>query len=387
MTALPEAPRRKRRGRRLAFGLLAALIGVVAAIGITEVALRVWDPLHLPLEDMRGFYRLDESGRIETTPGWSGVQIVEGRGVPVNMNSLGMRGPDIGPKQAGEQRVLVLGDSYMWGQGVVDDATVPARLGQMLRQKGRVVTVGNAGMFGTCPREWGYTLERHRDAFEPDLVVAVMYVGNDVLDAIMAPLSVADGWLMGSGMAELADSWRFRLMLTSRVWFHVERLFAENRIEDMVARAVAKHRLEKPPYSLEEALFLDRDPARDADDPFLGRIETVLAGHFREFAAAASGVPTLVVLLPGHRVVKEGYGSLLGECGLDPELHERGRGHARLRRLLAAQGLQVVDLADRFFAAQNRRSLFLRQDAHFSAAGCQKVAEWLLPEVEKRLAQ
>jgi len=376
--------RPSRRRRRLLFAFVAIVIGLVVAIAATEIALRIWDPLHLPLEDMRGFYRLDDHNRIETTPGWSGEQIVEDRPVPVNMNSLGLRGPEIGPRADGEKRVLMLGDSYVWGQGVENDETVPARLEAGLRANGHEVIVGNAGMFGAGPREWGYTLERYREAFDPDLLVAVMYVGNDVLDSLMEPLSVADGWLMISGTSELRDSWRFRLMVSSRVWNYVERLFAKNRIEDQLAAALARYR-PGIPFRVDEAMFLDRDPARDAEEPFIAQVEALMADFFRELAKVAGDLPTLVVLLPGHVVAKNDYATLLKNYGLDPKLHERGRGHARLRRLLAAQGFEVVDLADRIFTDPKTRSLFLPQDAHFSARGCQKVADWLLPEIETRL--
>lgn len=378
----PTRPRR--RGRRLIFALVAILIGLVAAITVTEIALRIWDPLHLPLEDMRGFYRLDDRDRIETVPGWSGEQLVEGRRVAVNMNSLGLRGQEIGARVPGEKRVLVLGDSYVWGQGVLDDETVPARLEQALRKSGRTVTVGNAGMFGAGPREWSYTLERHRAAFDPDLVVVVMYVGNDVLNTLMEPLSVADGWLMISGTTGLRDSWRFRLMLSSRVWNHVERLFAKNRVEDMVGAALQRY---SPgiPARVEEGMFLDRDPARDSELPFLGTVETLLAGHFQQTADAARGVPIFAVLLPSYRVARAGYATLVEEFGLDPDLHERGRGGARLQRLFAAQGIEMVDLTERILGAPDHKSLYLPIDAHFSIKGCEKVAEWLLPEIEKRL--
>ncbi|MFO1077205.1 MAG: SGNH/GDSL hydrolase family protein [Planctomycetota bacterium] len=375
----------KRSGlQRILFALIAALLGVIFALVIGEVALRIWDPLHLPLEDMRGFYRLDAGGRIETTPGWTGAQLVEGRPVPVHMNALGLRGPEIGTRQPGEKRVLVLGDSFVWGQGVLDAETIPARLQAGLAAAGKVITVGNAGMFGTGPREWSYTLERHRSTFQPDLVVAVMYVGNDVLDSLMDPLDVYDGWLMISGTAKLKDSWRFRMMMSSRLWNMGERLFAKNRIDTMVTDALARY-TPRVKTRVDDAVFLDRDPARDADEPLIGNVESVLGDFFHAFAAAAKGVPTFVVLLPGHEVALKPYPELLQAYHLDPALHERGRGHARIARLFAKEGLDVVDLAPQILAAPDRKPLFLPIDWHFSALGCQRVADWLLPEVERRL--
>lgn len=382
-TASPTAQKRPlRRRTRLLFGLLALCVGFAGAVAVAEIALRIYDPLKLPLEDMRGFYRLDAKGRIETTPGWNGNQYVEGRTVPVHSNALGLRGAEVGPKAEGEQRVLMLGDSFVWGMGVLDGETIPARLEQQLRATGAKVTVGNAGMYGTSPREWGYTLERFRPTFQPDVVLATMYVGNDVLDAMQEPLSVVDGWLMSAGPAGVArTSWRFRMMVASRLWYHTERLL-QNRLESIAIGAIQPV---GPGISMAEALFLDRDPARDAELPFLGEVEATLAADFRSFATAADGLRRFVVLLPGHEVALRDYGELLQEHKLDPALHERGRGHARLARLLAAAGLEVIDLTDKILGAPDKRALYFAQDWHFSHAGCERVAEWLRPEIEARL--
>ncbi|MCA8952216.1 MAG: hypothetical protein KDE27_22085 [Planctomycetes bacterium] len=387
-------PSRKpaRRGRKLLFGVIALAVGLVGALVVAEIALRIWDPLRLPHEDTRGFYRLDGEGRIETTPGWTNTQYVDGAAIAVHMNALGLRGPELGPEQPGERRVLMLGDSFVFGLGVADDATIPARLEQQLRAAGEKVAIGNAGMFGTGPREWSYTLERHRPAFHPDAVVAVMYVGNDVQDSLMDPLSVVDGWLMISGSGELQKSWRFRLRLWSRLWNYVERLFSKAKIEELVLETVVRNtknyqNREGKHYHLGEAVYLDRDPARDAEEPLIGRTEAVLDGFFAQFAAACKGLPAIVVLLPAHEVALRDYGEILAGFGFDPALYERGRGHQRIRRLLAAHGLEVVDLTDRILAEPDRRSLYLKQDWHFSAKGCRRVADWLRPEIERLLAQ
>ncbi|MDO8349450.1 MAG: hypothetical protein Q7T30_04405, partial [Planctomycetota bacterium] len=307
------------------FVFAAMFVSFAAAILLIEIALRIYDPLKLPAEDLRGFYRLDAHGRIETAPGWTGNQTVDGRSIPIHMNSLGLRGPEIPARGPDERRVLLLGDSFVWGMGVLDGETIPARLEQALRVGRAKTTVGNAGMYGTSPREWGYTLDRFRGSFEPDLVVATMYVGNDVLDAMQEPLSVVDGWLMTSGPAGVArTSWRFRMMVTSRLWNHFERLL-QNKLESM---AFASIKPVGPGLSLAEALFLDRDPARDVELPFLGEVEATLAADFRDFASAGGAVRRFVVLLPGHEVALKDYGELLAANNLDPALHQRGRGHA-----------------------------------------------------------
>jgi len=382
MPATPVSPTVARPGRRRLLFVAVALV-VSLLLTLLELALRVYDPLQHPLVSLRGFYRLDAAGRVETAPGWHGRQSVEGRWVEVRTNQLGLRGPELGERVAGERRVLMLGDSYVWGMGVDEQATIPAVLQQrLLARAAGPVTVGNAGMYGTGPREWAYTLARFDGSFRPDVVVAVMYVGNDLLDTLLEPLSVVDGWLLSEGLASAArSSLRFRLTVTFRTWYHLEQLLHG---VDLMALAAPQQLLPAGLPAL-EAPFLDLDPRFDAEVPFVGEVERRLAVCFREFAAAAQGLPTLVVLLPGHEVALRPYVEVLAKSKLDPALHQRGNGHARLQRLLAAAGLPVLDLAEPILGDGNRAALYFAVDWHFSPAGCKRVAEWLEPEVAARL--
>ena len=361
------------------FVALAVGIGLVVALLAIELALRVYDPLPHPLADLRWFYSLDAQGRIQTTAGWTGSQYVENRRVPIHMNALGLRGAEVGTKVAGEMRVLMLGDSFVFGQGVDDDRTIPARLQELLRAgaPGPRITVGNAGISGTGPREWSHTLQRFRDPFAPDAVVAVMFVGNDVLDTLQEPLSVVSGWLLTSDFAKVArQSWRFRLRVASRLWDKIEFVTGGLNLFQLGQPSSIG-----PGLALGDALFLDRDPARDAELPFLTEVAARLDAQFAAFAEAARGLPTLVVLLPARSVVLQDYEKLLVANKLDPALHERGRGHARLRALLAARGLAVIDLADRLLAAPERAGWYLPTDGHLNDLGCEQVAAWLNPAV------
>jgi len=64
----------------------------------------------------------------------------------VRVNSLGLRGPEVGPKEPGERRVLFLGDSLTYGQGVAEEDTVPFALERALEARtGAPWTVINAG--------------------------------------------------------------------------------------------------------------------------------------------------------------------------------------------------------------------------------------------------
>jgi len=100
-------------------------------------------------------------------------------GAPVQLNELGLRERPIGPKAAGEYRVLFLGDSITFGNGVKDDEPfargVEPLLAAKLRRPVRTINAG-VGSYNTS-QEDAY-LARGGLQLEPDLVV-LMYVQND----------------------------------------------------------------------------------------------------------------------------------------------------------------------------------------------------------------
>ena len=95
-------------------------------------------------------------------------------------NRYGLRGPDfLEQKEPGVTRVLVLGDSFVFGEGVEFEDTVTAQLQLLLNARGSEtfeVINAAAGAWDTdC--EVNY-LERQGVAFEPDIIM-VGYVLND----------------------------------------------------------------------------------------------------------------------------------------------------------------------------------------------------------------
>ena len=96
--------------------------------------------------------------------------------VRYDINSLGLRGPEIGPKT--KPRLVVLGDSVAEGHGVEFDQTFVAALGRSLSADNWEVT--NAAIQGASPIHHAANLERTL-ALEPDAVVLVLYE-NDLRD-------------------------------------------------------------------------------------------------------------------------------------------------------------------------------------------------------------
>jgi lysophospholipase L1-like esterase len=95
----------------------------------------------------------------------------------VHVNALGLRGEELGDKVADEVRVLVLGDSNIYGQGVADADTIPASLGRTLANgvPARRWRVINAGHRAYDTRQELAQLEQLLPDVRPDVVVVGWY--------------------------------------------------------------------------------------------------------------------------------------------------------------------------------------------------------------------
>jgi lysophospholipase L1-like esterase len=92
--------------------------------------------------------------------------------VPLRVNRLGMRGPELGPRAEAEVRLLSLGDSSCFGHGVAEERVMTeiaaARLGD---RWGRSVRSVNGCVPGYDSAQSLATLEGFGDHVEPDWVV------------------------------------------------------------------------------------------------------------------------------------------------------------------------------------------------------------------------
>lgn len=368
--------------RRLLRILLGCCASMALGLVLLEAALRLL-PQPVPqlrqLESLRGFYQLDGEGRLQVAPNWSGELQVDGRTTTLRTNSLGLRGPEPG---AGAPRILVLGDSFAMGMGVEEHEAIPARLEAQLRAQGVDAVVGNAGMWGTSPREWPHTLARFRAGFRPDAVVALCYAGNDPADLVAGPLTVVDGYPIDGATAHtVAQSWRWRLGLRSRTWWYFEMLFLVRRAPIEVAPRASILPGGVSPF---EGYFLDVGPAAESLAPWLAPFDALFTANLRSFGEAAGALPALVVVLPGREASSPelhaaGLQRFLAGSGIG-DAHARafaaGNGSRRLARLAAATGLRTLDLTDPILAAPDKDALYL-SDYHYTPLGCERVAGWI----------
>jgi lysophospholipase L1-like esterase len=264
-----------------------------------------------------------------------GVEATFG-GVRVRIDSLGLRGGEVAPTPApGTVRILALGDSVVFGQGVAEDETVTTLLARQLAERWRVpVEVLNSGTQGYDTVAEAAYLAGPGLALAPSGVV----VGMSLNDYDVAPAYDATGVLTRRTSAPPGVLARSEFVLLLRwlwTWSH------GGLLTQMLERANAPERTATPPTN-PAAASLDQLVARehlrfyhDPDRAAWARLRAALA-RLRD-AAAARGVWLLVAIFP------ESY-----QVGTDaPDLTPQ----TRLLAMCAELRVACLDLQPAFAAA------------------------------------
>jgi lysophospholipase L1-like esterase len=184
MSCSSSSRRRTRRSDTVRRLLLLAGVFAVCALA-AELGLRAWDGV---LQDEVALVHRASDDPVlvyELTPGAAS----ERDGIPIRINSDGFRDdPFPGPRQPGEFRVVVVGDSVTAGHSVPMDEAFAQLLEQRLAARPPVgaskATVLNLGVFGYATRQELRLLETRGLAYEPDLVILAYHLNDpDVADA------------------------------------------------------------------------------------------------------------------------------------------------------------------------------------------------------------
>ena len=169
----------------LALGTGVALIGA-------EGVMRLFAPQPAILLEA-GLYVEDATTGYRHQPGYLGH--LSNRleyATQVEINEQGLRGPHIGTDN-GQTRLIVLGDSFVFGQGVEEGETFSAYLEAALTEQGHDVEALNAGVRGYGTVQEAAWLDRYGMQLVPDVVIVGVFLGNDLSDNATP---VAERWRM-----------------------------------------------------------------------------------------------------------------------------------------------------------------------------------------------
>lgn len=357
MSEAPPAPGSidARRGRRRrAFACAAFATGVLLALLVAEVGLRLRGVAGSPKRHFRpGIYAADPELGWALLPGYRGVHVEYAFEAPTTTNPQGWRTPTWDAARAARKvRVLALGDSCTFGRGVGDDETWPARLEARLRAAGVDAAVFDSGVPGFDTVQEEGALARLLPIVRPTHVV-VAWLPNDVTERSVDSrkvLQVIDGQLV----RDVEEYEEYRAQMEGR-GIAGSALYRWLRIRTrMLKDALGQRRG-------------DWDPSRitDADLAYSQAPLARIAARAREAGAAP-----LLLLVPRQEEV---------EPPMTSATH-----HERMAAWGAANHLDVVDLpaAWRSPGGLPPGDLYLLRDGvHFTPAGYDAIAAAVEPRI------
>jgi len=163
--------------------IIALLIGVLIAVFLGEVVIRVFIPQKMYNEYLPEHPDYEPYLSVEPELGWvprkdfsSQIYGIDNRLVKITHNNIGTRNKNnVGEKK--KIRILVMGDSFTYGWGVRDEDSYPAKLQKLLGDKYEVIN------FGVPSYEIDLVYIRLLEqgfALEPDVIIYGVYL-NDFL--------------------------------------------------------------------------------------------------------------------------------------------------------------------------------------------------------------
>lgn len=332
-------------GRFRTFLVNAAVVlgTLIVLVPVAEIAVRILRPQTLPSQEfIQGFvlkdmYVPDERAGYRLAPGFSG-RIERGEVVTdFSTNSLGMRGPEPGPKNAA--RVLALGDSFTFGWGVPQgEEWIRVAAEEAGRRLGAPVEGWNGGVNGYGTEGAIATLERVGPALSPD-VVLLGFFANDFTDNLLGTVYVVrDGYLFDQ---------------FSHDYFRESPLARESHLYRLLGSAWETARLKylggvPTARAVKQFSAAEFERGRDLSEELIRRLNET---------AAATGAAFGVVWLPADVYVMAG--SQPRDIPLRWELQRR----------VAAAGIPSIDLLPVALAEDRTAGLYLPNDGHLSVRG------------------
>jgi lysophospholipase L1-like esterase len=347
---------------------LLLLAMAVAQFALFEMALRVWGHSEAA-PAFQALFMPDPVIGYRLRPNAHTRFITAEFETSIAINAQGVRDDAaIGPKPANERRIVVLGDSLVLSVQVDRGQTFCQLLEDRLNRAGSAVhyRVINAGVQGYGPVEELLFFREVARAFQPDLVIETIFVGNDAEEAVISAPRLRAGARPPSQV--LSDSLvnRMRRLVRRSMVLQVLRL-------RLVAMTDRLPRFGAPPEPPLQSYAATPAP-RIAEGLRISRecVES-LANE-----AAAAGARTMVMLLPARFQVDDAdFGHLKDAVRGAGGSLVRDAATTRFADALAPLQVPRFDALPMLRAAVPGPDVFFQQTVHLTPRGHEIVAQAL----------
>ena len=351
---------------------------------ILEAGLRLfWDGYYQKFDPDRpwGEFTFHPTRGFGLVPGLEAVHWDADFKVLRRHNLHGFRGPEIAvAKPEGKTRVLVVGDSFVYGNGVENEETFCARL-EALEPELQVI---NAGVPGYGGGETLVLLREEIGIWKPDVIIAGFF-WNDVFDAYPGRYTRFE--LQDGALVEIAPE---PPTAENAAFDPMRRRHARMvRRYGLIARESYLYRLVSDRYKVfsQGTRSLRRRFTGETDDglpdgwdlsmyPEAWALAEALLAAQRDVARHAN-TPFALVVVPDSSLVEPGT-----VYGIPPHVNEV---EERLAAFARREGVRTIDLHAPLQErrARDGRPLYFPADRHWNAEGHAHVAEILADELAR----
>jgi lysophospholipase L1-like esterase len=348
--------------------LLAFAIILAAQFWVFEAALRRWGSSEAA-PSFQGLFEDDPAIGYRLKPHARTRFVTSEFTADIAINGAGLRDDEeIGPKPAGERRIVLLGDSLVLSVQVPFEQTFGELLERRLnaRQGSTHYRVINAGVQGYGPIEEQLFFRRIVGLVQPDIVITVVFVGNDAEEAVGSKRKLTGDQRGASELAGTSFTTRLRRLVRRSMVLQILRL----RVVSATERFTTTLAPPEPPLQSYAA-----NPApRIAEGLEISRaaVEDIMR------TASDAGATTAVVLMPARFQVDDpDYGRLKeGVANAGGELL-RDAASERFERALAPLGVPQCDVLPALRRALPGPDLFFQETVHLTPRGHEVVANAL----------
>jgi len=390
---VPEPPPRPRASRRERMGTIGlAVVSIGLALTLFELGAQLIPEENEASEELfephtGAIFTLSPGSRTRRMVPVAADRLEE---VEYVISSQGIRDRQYGCKEPDEFRILMLGDSFMFGYATSLEDSIPRQLEGLLaeQRRGKRIRVVNAGVPGYGPYQERIFLEQRGFPLEPDLVILQIFPAND-LDNTLGKVgrrlrAYNREWHLVVQRERFRNVWQVRsnrfLGRKSKAYRVIENL---TDTAPMLVHGWNRVRF-LPPCAYQE---LPPNEKR----PFV--IETDLAEWYPDIELAvdmlvedvlgiradceARSVDFAAFCVPSHQTADDAvWGHVMDKrpAGVN---YERGKALRIVQKRLTVEGVALIDLPRCLRAVPDIGDSYYQFDGHFTPKGCAEVAACL----------
>jgi hypothetical protein len=290
----------------------------------------------------------------------------------IRTNSIGMRDAREFARDSASTRVLFIGDSFTFGNGVSNEDTISAKTEALLNQGSkRSWTVINAGQPGTGTRAEERQLRRVLDLINVDAVVLFYFVDNDPYETVQEFASER-----ASGPPPPAPSSFLRLKSFLTVHSALYRFLRSRLATQGTLRAF--------PYTI----FDQCDPAKTGNFREMDSLMRASVHGMQQLARERNFVFRVVLIPRREQISGAGFEKFKQNYRVGRYPYDRLLPEKRVREnVFLPEGITPLDLMDPLEGADPDK-YYYRYDGHFTTEGTSlaaaKVADMIRASVQPK---